>query len=410
MKIYNTFTIGLCLIIALFSCKKDNSNIGTEITGNPGSVSAAIIESFKIVTYSDIEDSVITSQRSSPLLGVFNSEETGVSSSSLFASFIPDSLDRTFPTSDFEIDSFYLQVHVVGVYGKSTNQEFDVYKINSIVNSDSTYYNFDSLEVSSKLGSFIINESDSGVYKFNLDSSAAQNLISTSVSDYESNENFQSFFSGIYITPKNSPSSNDGAIYLLNRTGLSLHMSFSTTNGMNGSYDTSVIYKIEEDNNIFASFNHSIVGSDLELTLNDTALGQDAFYVQGMANTFGKIEFPELQDWFNNDSNNYLINQFELKIYVEDNPSFALPEQLMFTYVSSTKTRLYSIAFLNSEDNSFTFRISPNEVNLALETNDFIGMAFQISNPFPGSTPDQVKILGPNSESPPALKLSFTKY
>ena len=410
MKIFKNTTIGLCLFIALFSCKKDNLNIGADISGNPGSVSAAVIDTFNIVTYSKIEDSVITSQRSSPLLGVINSAETGISKSSLFASFVPDSLDRNFPSANFEIDSFYLQIHIIGVYGNNINQEFDVYKIESIVNSDSTYYNFDSLEISTKIGSFIINQSDSGVYKFNLDSSNALNLISSSNSEYQSNLNFQSFFSGIYITPRNTPTENDGAIYSLNRTGISLHLSFSTTDGMNDDYDLNLKYLIEEDNNIFARFNHDLEGSDLELVINDSALGQNAFYVQGMAGAYAEIKFPEIQDWFNNDSSNYLVNQFELKILVEENSTFSLPEKLMITYLSSTGIRLYTTAELYALDDTYTFTIAPTEVNIALENKQFNKMDFQLANPFPGSEPDQVKIFGPNSNNSPILKISFTKY
>lgn len=410
MKIFKNTTIGLCLFIALFSCKKDNSNIGADISGNPGSVSAAIIDTFNIITYSKIEDSVITSQRSSPLLGVINSAETGIAKSSLFASFVPDSLDRNFPSINFEIDSFYLQLHIIDLYGNNINQEFDVYKIESIVNSDSTYYNFDSLETSIKLGSFILNQSDSGVYKFNLDSSSALNLMSLSNSEYQSNLDFQSFFSGIYITPRNTPEENDGAIYSLSRTGISLHLSFSTTDGMDDDYDLNLKYLIEENNNIFARFNHDLEGSDLELIINDSVLGQNAFYVQGMAGAYAKIQFPEIQAWFNNDSNNFLVNQFELKILVEDNATFSLPEKLMFTYLSSTGIRLYTTAELSVLDDSYTFTIAPTEVNMALDNNQFNKMDFQLANPFPGSESDQVKIFGPSSINPPKLKISFTKY
>ena len=43
---------GLCLIMALFSCKKDDANIGGEISENPGSLSTSLTDTFKIVTYS----------------------------------------------------------------------------------------------------------------------------------------------------------------------------------------------------------------------------------------------------------------------------------------------------------------------------------------------------------------------
>ena len=92
------------------------------------------------------------------------------------------------------------------MYGKNINQEFEVFKINEAVNEDSTYYNFDSLNVGEKLGSFVLNIEDSGVYEFNLDSSAASHLLSDLNSDYESNDAFKTFFGGDYISPSTNTS------------------------------------------------------------------------------------------------------------------------------------------------------------------------------------------------------------
>jgi hypothetical protein len=78
----------------------------------------------------------------------------GLAKSSLFASLIPDSLDRFFPNSNYEIDSFYIELSINDTYGKITNQEFDVYMTTESVIDNSTYYNFDSLQVGAKIGTF----------------------------------------------------------------------------------------------------------------------------------------------------------------------------------------------------------------------------------------------------------------
>ncbi|MBO72585.1 MAG: hypothetical protein CMD35_03105, partial [Flavobacteriales bacterium] len=153
MRPLKLFSIGLCLFIALFSCKKDESNIGAYISQNPNQIAAEINDTFHIVTYSKKLDSVITSGKSSIMLGSINTSEAGLSESSIFSSLIPDSLNRTFPSSNYQIDSFYIELEISNVYGKNISQEFEIYKIDEHVNEDSVYYNFDSLTVGEKIGS-----------------------------------------------------------------------------------------------------------------------------------------------------------------------------------------------------------------------------------------------------------------
>lgn len=396
--------------MAFFSCKKDKANIGANISGNLNEISSEIIDTFHVTTYSKIEDSVITSGTTSPILGVINTSEFGIAKSSLFTSFIPDSLNGVFPSSNFEIDSFYIQLHITNLYGKNIDQGFEVYKIKEVINAEEIYYNFDSLSVGEKLGSFILNVPDSGIYKFDLDSSAANYLLSDVSSNYTSNESFKNFFEGIYITPVNNPSMNEGSIYQLNKTGISLHISFSTTNGMDSKYNTKVKYLVEDENNIFTKFNHNFNSSEVGSINNDTTLGQEAFYAQGLSGAFGVIEFPSLQKWFDNDSINYLITKYEFTVFAEENPIFQLPSQLIFTYISSSGNRNYKTAILNPDENSYTFEIYNAEVNTSLENGKFNQMNFEISHPFPATSPEQVKIFGSNSESPPKLKISFTSY
>ncbi len=410
MNNINLLTIGLCLLLALFSCQKDEGNIGAYISENPDNIRAGIIDSFEIITYSKIKDSIITSGRTAQNLGCINSSEFGISKSSLFASLVPDSLNRDFPSSNYEIKSFFIQLHLTGYYGKSIDQNFEVYKLNESVKENSTYYDFDSISVGEKLGSFTINVSDSGIYNFNLDSSAGRYLLSDISNDYLSKDEFKSFFGGICIMPINSPGLNEGAIYQLSKTGISLHLSFSTTNEMDDYYDTELIYNIENETDIFAKFNHNFYASEVNAVLNDSTLGQKKFFTQGLSGSYGKVEFPTIQNWFDNKSLNYLITGYEFKIFAKENSIFNLPLQLILTYKNSLGLRSYKSANLNQDENSYTFQIYNAEVNTALENGKFDEMDFQISHPLPGSSPEQVKILGPNSDKPPLLVINYTKY
>ena len=406
------FISGLCLFVALFSCKKDDANIGGEISDNPGSLVTSQTDTFKIVTYSRIEDSVITSERSKPMLGAYKSEELGLVVSGLFASLTPDSLDRTFPTTDFKIDSFYLKLDIVDVYGLPTNQTFEVYRATEFVNEDSLYYSIDSLITSDLIGIITINQTDSNSYVFDLDSAYGSNLLSASIIDMRSKDDFQSFFGGIYIKPIiSSLNDNEGAIYLLNRTGVSLHLKYSTTNNTNSSYDLEMEYNLSTDNQIFAKYNHNFNNSEVNDVLIDTSLGQDFFYTQGLQGAIAKINFPTVQNWYSaSGAKSYLINKFEFSIFAEKNNTFELPGTLMLTYLSTEGIRTFTTSILNEQSNTYTFTISPSEVSEQLKLNMFNDMDFNISHPFPGSNPHQVKLLGRNSDTTPALNISYTKY
>ena len=158
---------------------------------------------------------------------------------------------------------------------------------------------------------------------------------------------FKSFFGGIYISPSTNPNIGEGAIYKLNKTGISLHLSFSTTNGTDNQYDTDLVYTIENEQNIFARFTHNYTNAEVNTVFSDSTSGQNAYYIQGLAGAYGKVEFPTLQKWFNNDTINYLITGFEFTIYVADNSTFILPDQLFLTYTSSAGLRTYKSAMLN---------------------------------------------------------------
>jgi len=410
MNKINLFFFGLSLLLALFSCKKDEVNLGAYISENPDRIKAGIIDSFQIITYSKVKDSVITSGRTSQNLGCINSSEFGISKSSLYASIVPDFTNNVFPSSNSTIKSFYIQLNITGYYGKSKEQTFQIYKLKERVRENLTYYNFDSLSVGEKLGSFTINASDSGLYKFNMDSSAGHYLLSDDSKDYASKDAFKSFFSGICIVPVSSPGVNEGVIYQLSKTGISLHLSFSTKNEMDDYYESELTYNIENESNIFAKFNHNFSASEINAILKDSTLGQKEFFIQGLSGGYGKIEFPTTQKWFDNKSLNYLITGYEFKIFAEQNSIFYLPQQLILTYKNSLGLRSYKSANLNDDENSYTFQIYNAEVNIALENGEFDEMNFQISHPLPGSSPEQVKIFGPDSEKPPKLIINYTKY
>jgi hypothetical protein len=412
MKKLQYSIIGLCSFIALFSCEKDENNLGANIGGGDGRlIGAHIIDTFKVITYNNVEDSVRTDGQSAPQLGAYKSDEVGLVQSAIFATFKPDTLGIKFPTTDFEIDSLFLTLEIVDVYGKPVNQDFDVYKLTDTISKDSLYYAFNTLPYSDLIGTITINETDSNTYSFPLDKAFANQLIAADSADMSTADNFRNFFNGIVIVPRNSSlTSNEGALYSISRTGIEIHLQYHST-ALNPieTFDTDIVYNIESDDYIFTNSSHDFSGSEVELVLNDSTLGQTSFYTQGLLGCIGKVNFPSLQTWYQ-DSSNYLINKFEFTVYVEDNSSFTLPAELMLTYKNSLGGTSFTTSLLNSTSNSYTFTISPSELDSQLKTGTSKNMDFTILIPFPASNPNQVKLYGPQGTNPPVLKISYTTY
>ena len=409
MKIVETLIIGLCVNMALLSCTKDEDSIGSKLIDNPNSIGAEVIDFHEIITFNAVEDSIQTSERTNPVIGSLNTEQTGITSGSAYITLLPDTLDQTFPSSNFTIESFTLNLHIVEYYGDNQTQEFEVYKVNSSVNSDTTYYHFDNLQLGDYLGAFTLENIDSGIYSFPLDLNAGELLMSPSLKDYETNDDFVNFFPGICILSKSNPALNTGTVYKLNRTGVSLELNY-TTEDPTDDFDKTIVYQIEKDNYLFTEFNHDISGSALEANLSDTALDMELFYVQGMGSCLGKFTFPTVQNWFTNDSSNFIINKFQVDFFAEENAVFNLPEELILTYTNTDGVRSFKSGFINSENQSYTFTLSPNNMNQLLENKLFQSANFSIEHPQSGSGGELVSLNGPNSIKPPVLTISYTKY
>lgn len=412
MKIKNYTIIGLCTFMALFSCKKDkDENIGAELTENPNKIGTVIKDDFKIVTYSSLEDSVTTSGKPYTLMGAINTEETGLAQSCLFISFAPDSLDRTFPSADFFIEKFELKLNINQVYGNPSNQEFEVFMIEEHINGDTTYYNFDSIPLGSKVGSFVINESDTGNFSFALDSAEGSRLMTLDESFYENYENFGELFQGVCIKPKTSSlSTNEGAIFKINSESAAIDFSFKTTNGMDDQYDTEIMYNVPSNQYIFSQFNHDFTGSDLQVLLNDTSLGQNSFHIQGMASGYGKIEFPEVQEWYNSDTANYLINNFKISFSAENGNYFDLPDSLVISYKQTMEVSREQFLFLDDASNSYSVEIPVSYVTAALNDTLFNKMEFRLFVPFQRENPQGVELYGELGITPPKLQIIATKF
>lgn len=413
MKFNKLILTGLCCIIALFSCKKDdNQNIGAELIDNPNDLSSVVKNDFSFITYSKIQDTVITSGFDEVITGSINSQEGGLGNSRCFITLLPDSFDRTFPASDFYIDYFNLQVDIEEIYGNSASTEFEVFATNGFVDAEGIYYHFDSISLGDQIGSFTLGLSDTGVISIPLDSAMATKLMTANPAYYANADAFVGLFPGICIKPKNeSIALDEGAIYNFNSDNTKISFGFKTTNGMDNVYDNDMIYNVTSNKYTFSNFTHDFTGSTAKSIEGDSTLGQNSFIAQGMAGGHGKIEFPDFAEWYNSDTANYLLNNFRITFSPVTDNVFELPDTLVISYkISETSSNQEQFVVLNNETSTYSVEIPSTRIADALNIDFFDKMNFTLRIPYQRESGEIVEIHGPSSASPPILEVIATKF
>ena len=137
-----------CLIIAISaifiaSCKKKENALGKDLLNSDSYLSGTTTDTFDIISYSIIEDSIVTDNASNVVLGSYNDPVFGKVDASIYTQIRLAGINPNFgDPATIVIDSFVLSLKYVGYYGDLTPQTFEVYELNEDLNIDSTYYAF----------------------------------------------------------------------------------------------------------------------------------------------------------------------------------------------------------------------------------------------------------------------------
>jgi hypothetical protein len=344
--------------LLILSCKKESSFIGESGLNENDLMISGAVDTFQLITYSIVEDSAISSNTESALLGSYVDPIFGKVTSEFYTQL---KLSGTTPNfgdiNTIVIDSFVLGLEYRGYYGKLSPQTFEVYQLSQGLSIDSTYYSF---QIRSIQGADLVvpeskiqtpkpsekikigtNTVDAQLRLF-LNPSLAMDLImeaTNNPSTFASNETFLNYFKGLNIRVTNPDQTNEeGAILYFNVTApnskLTIYYSLA---GEKKTFDFLI------DGNC-ADFNHVTIENSStkpKNLLDNKLLGANEFYAQ--ANYMrGVVEIPGLKNIPKNSVIQYARLELPVTHYTFD-PFFPSATISVARKITQSDQRLFDV-------------------------------------------------------------------
>ncbi len=377
---------------AIVSCEKPIDNIGANLVNNNTFSSNSIIT--EVIAVNENVSKVPTSNTGQFLLGVYNDDEFGKLKASIITQL---SLEQTgsnyFYGTNTAVDSVILnipyqatkidnytdgkpQFSIDSVIGNPDNEfKLSVYELKTFLNTldpnDPTksqiYYTdkvFDKGSIALYSGNFKINPNDTVSYikRYMLDGTTVfdrdtikqttlnpsinipldENLIkqlfvdTAGTSEFETLDNFQHIFRGLYIE----------ASELINSNAHLISLDLSTANMI-------IYYSDDEDEDTATDLNGNGIDGELGVRVkhkyifpfgtvksnflerdytNSKQSGSNRIYVQGSAGSIATIDILSNEDLDALRQNNWLINDASLTLYVDQNASSDIAPERLFLY------------------------------------------------------------------------------
>lgn len=279
------------------SCKKVDSQLGANALDDGDLLHSKQVDTFSLVTYTVVDDSVITDNPAYALLGSYRDPKFGVFDASFYTQLRLSSLSPNFgDLSTITIDSLVLGLKYAGYYGKLTPQTVEVFEMQESIYIDSTYYAFTTKAHSNNdlveagysnftpnpVGKTVIGtDTVSKQLRIRLKNSLAMQFLTeanSSGTNFSSNDNFLTYFKGLHVRVNNPTQGNgEGGVFYFNIDDpLSKMTIYYSQAGVKKRFDFLI-------NSSCADFNHVEVdnaGTSVQAVIDDSSLGQKEFYAQ----------------------------------------------------------------------------------------------------------------------------------
>ena len=327
---YRILLLVIIMSVALISCKKKEYQLGADLVDQNSILQGTSVDTFDILSYSIIEDSVISDNASNVLLGSYSDPLFGTFSSSFYTQLRLASVDPNFADpSTIVIDSFVIGLEYLGYYGELDDQTFEVYQLEESLSIDSTYYSFNTLShngvnlvpaensvISPKpLDPTIVGEDSlASQLRIYLDTNLARTLINEATDEnstvFSSNEAFLDYFKGLYITTNNSIQTpgEGGAFYFDINDPSSKATIYFHQDTVATSYDLIINSECADFTNIQVDNS----GTMVDQVIQDSTLGNHTFYAQAFK-TRAALSIPGLQ----NLPQNIVVHRADLELPVQ---------------------------------------------------------------------------------------------
>jgi hypothetical protein len=394
----NRIILGLTVIVALFSCRKENDGIGLDT--NRGSIEGVKTDTFSIQTSVQLPDSNwVSSNRSTQFVGALNCDATGLLKSSTYLTFTPNAITEGL-TNDAAFDSITISFQISDLVGQGETLQLKTRLLSEIVQSED-YIISDSIGTTSLIGTHLFNNlSVEQTIYLKLDSTLGAQIFADLAANFQSANDFQNLFPGVVIGLDGDLGNSYGSLIGFAPDEVSLNIHYTDNNTQKVA--TAILSSNAAS---FANIQSDITGSDLENLLLDSALTQNSFPVQGLGGPAASVYFPTLLQWY--ESGNYIITKAELVCPVDQNYLEFGPLDAMSFYRKGTASADGATAEYSSDSLSYTFNIS------TLVRNQLEGLqneVFQLGALNPYFRPGISVLNGPSNLSPMKLVLFYTEY
>lgn len=362
------------------SCRKPNL-IGDDLLPEEDLLNSSRIDTFQIITYTDYEDSVVTSQNLFYALGSLNSDIYGKSTAGIYAQIKLPTNNLNFGEGA-SIDSIVLTMDYSAFYGDAeAEHRISVYRLTEHMQSGRLYYSdtrFHILPVALGKKTFVPNLTDSvelnnGVkqephLRIKLYDSFGRNIINLDTLVLENDTSFLSYLPGFYIEPDTSAGYSNGMMYF---------DMLSTLSGV------TVYYRNTEADSLSVRFPFSGVKTnrfthtypaDAEvtphLTTPNTTIGDPVTYVQGLGGLRTIVKIPTIENL-----QDVSINKAELTVYVAGGTTsqFPSPPKLLLTQLDSSGHNFYYLQL-------YSYEVYSSIVDDVLGSNDIGGVPTQVTD------------------------------
>ena len=317
MKYIFRTTVVMAVAIFLNACKKEWNELGSELVVS-NNLELLLVDDQEIQISVVKEDSLITLNRPTSFIGSTSDPYFGSTNASLYTEFRLPSSGVEFGASA-QVDSIFLFLEISGYYGdtlcalnisaREMIESIETTIIDSAdVESSVTIYSTDDFDFHQEvIGNIeqIFQPNSNPQLKLTLSNDFGQHFLDADPANFENNETFQDFFSGLYITAsKNTENGLLLELDLLNELS-KITMYYSNDQADSLSYD----FQINSSADRMTRWSHDYSVSEIEEALNMEYTTQG--YVQGGVGLRTYIELPNLNSL---KESNYVFHSAELII------------------------------------------------------------------------------------------------
>ena len=353
----------LFLCLAFIGCKKNEDTLGLGLYPEEDQLGLITTDTFTINASTVLVDSVLADDLPFALLGSYFDPVFGHASASFSAQFQPSTATVNFgEISTLMVDSVNLSIVYLGYYGEQSLNQFTVNELSEDIYKDSVYFSnrvfsedpnnilSQSVYLPNYTNKNIVTGEEPEQLKLKLDNEFGKRLIEQAHVSTDGEE-FVELFKGINVSIAdvfiNAQTQGDGAIWSFDLANafskVTVYYSNDTTKS---SYDFVFSDGLTKVNH----FEHNYSGSDVELALNDSSVGQTSLYMQGMSGVAIDFKVPYLAGIVSNGP--VSINKAEL--------IFSIEEGTTDDYIAE---RDYFLV-VRTETGSFTFTVDETDSQL----------------------------------------------